>query len=221
MQLSDAEEKYLEYINRELEDFIRDGSLRHIWHPTDSLNPTSPILKLAENLNAANEIIRARDQKDELTRLWNRTTVFEFLEQAIGRIQGEYTFSVVVAYFDIDKMKYFNDMFGIPRGEETLQKIAKTIASNLQPFHLVGRTGGDEFLAVLNASMDETKAFMEKIQTEIAALIYTVGDPEIRATLSIVLTQVTREDTVESCMTRVEGGIQHAKNTRRNDIWIV
>jgi PleD family two-component response regulator len=69
--------------------------------------------------------------------------------------------------------------------------------------------------------MDETKTFMEKIQTEIAALVYTESDPEIRATVSIVLTQVTRDDTVESCMARVDEGMQQAKNTRRNDIWIV
>ncbi len=222
MTLSETEKDFLERINQALEAYAEPGYLNFIWTDSELLEPESQILRLARNVYKAKEIAWRQRSNDPLTGLWGRSVMFEFLKQGIAKTQAVKAEKVCFALFDVDNMKPLNCALGHPNiGDTALQKMAQTLEKHLQPWHFVGRIGGDEFLAVLNASIEETKAFIEKIQTEIAALVYTVGDPEIRATLSIVLTQITRDDTIESCMARVEGGMQHAKNTRRNDIWIV
>jgi diguanylate cyclase (GGDEF)-like protein len=221
MQLSEAEQKLLEDLNRELEEFKSRGYLGFFSYPSDPLKSESPIVKLVQTIQ---ETIWGLRSKDPLTGLWIKRVIEEILEQAIAKTQTESNIPVVVAYFDINNTKYINDMLGLTKGDVILQTIAQIIAANLQPFHFASRFGGDEFLAVLNASIEETTALMKKIQTEVTQLVYSAGNTEIRAIIKIVLTQVTREDKFESCLFRLEEKmhqIHHATNLNRNDIWIV
>jgi diguanylate cyclase (GGDEF)-like protein len=221
MTLSDTEQKLLEDINRELEEFKSRGYLGFFSYPSDSLKSESPIVKLVQKIQ---ETIWGLRSKDPLTGLWIKSVIEEILEQAITKTQNEPIIPVVVACLDIEKMKYINDMIGLTKGDEILQDIAQIIAKVLQPFHFVGRIAGDEFLVVLNASTDDTRVLMQKIQTEISSLVYMAGNTEIRAIIKIVVTQITRNDTRQSCLFRLEEKmhqIHHATNTDRNDIWIV
>jgi diguanylate cyclase (GGDEF)-like protein/PAS domain S-box-containing protein len=84
---------------------------------------------------------------DHLTQLPNR----RFLEMSINTALSEYQvhhdqFGVLL--IDLDRLKDINDTFGHRCGDRALQEVAKALAGSLRPTDIVGRWGGDEFLAV-------------------------------------------------------------------------
>lgn len=71
-----------------------------------------------------------------------RTALIEF--QASGDPFG-------VLIFDLNEFKSINDRFGHPGGDRALKEVAKTLAGALRTADVVGRWGGDEFLAIAHS----------------------------------------------------------------------
>ena len=85
---------------------------------------------------------------DPVTHCPNR----RFLEMSLNTAQVEYQahrdpFGVLV--FDLDDFKEVNDTFGHATGDRALQEVAKTLMGALRNGDVVGRWGGDEFLAIV------------------------------------------------------------------------
>lgn len=86
---------------------------------------------------------------DHLTQLPNR----RFLEMSIRSALLQYRehkdpFGLLI--IDLDRFKEINDGFGHSCGDLALQEVAKTLAGALRSNDIVGRWGGDEFLAVVS-----------------------------------------------------------------------
>ena len=84
---------------------------------------------------------------DHLTQQPNR----RFLEMSLNTAMSQYQvhhdpFGVLM--LDLDRFKDINDTFGHSCGDRVLQEVAKTLAGSLRPTDIVGRWGGDEFLAI-------------------------------------------------------------------------
>lgn len=84
---------------------------------------------------------------DPLTHQPNR----RFLEMSLSTALIEYhahhdPFGVMV--FDLNQFKAINDRFGHVSGDRALLEVATTLVGALRRFDVVGRWGGDEFLAI-------------------------------------------------------------------------
>ena len=79
--------------------------------------------------------------RDQLTGLLNRSAVNERLEQVCRKTPG-YFFII-----DLDCFKLVNDLYGHDMGDKLLLSFAKTIKATLTPDSIIGRIGGDEFVA--------------------------------------------------------------------------
>lgn len=88
---------------------------------------------------------------DSLTGLFSRR-YFEDLFSATLDRAGRYNESFVLALFDADGLKYVNDTFGHLAGDQMLMLIAKAIRSSCRRSDILGRFGGDEFIAVYHAA---------------------------------------------------------------------
>lgn len=92
-----------------------------------------------------------RYQVDALTGLLTRRyfeDVFKLsLERAL-RHQEEF----VIAMFDVDGLKVTNDTFGHPAGDQLLMTVAKGLRTSCRNSDIMGRWGGDEFIASYHAS---------------------------------------------------------------------
>lgn len=99
---------------------------------------------------------------DALTGLLNRRGCDEKL-QALTFSQTHSSLAI-----DIDHFKRINDDFGHFVGDQVIQRIAKTIASQISVHDLAVRFGGEEFVVVMaNKSMSEAKITAEKIRIAI------------------------------------------------------
>lgn len=84
---------------------------------------------------------------DDLTQLPNR----RYLEMSLETAMSEYRVhknSLGVLVIDLDRFKAINDSFGHSLGDHALQEAGKTLTGSLRPSDIVGRWGGDEFLAI-------------------------------------------------------------------------
>ncbi len=86
---------------------------------------------------------------DDVTQLPNRRFVEMSLQTALSeyRVHKE-PFGVLV--IDLDCFKAVNDSFGHATGDHALLEVAKTLKGTLRPMDVVGRWGGDEFIAIVH-----------------------------------------------------------------------
>ena len=87
--------------------------------------------------------LRRQAHTDVLTGLANRASITEQLDAALHRSL------TTVMYIDLDGFKKVNDELGHERGDAVLIEAARRIAHTLGADGVVGRLGGDEFLAVI------------------------------------------------------------------------
>jgi len=85
---------------------------------------------------------------DLLTNLLNRSEILAAIEREVvrGGREGKPT-TLMMA--DIDHFKRINDSLGHAAGDEVLKEVARRLKSDLRPYDVVGRYGGEEFLIIL------------------------------------------------------------------------
>jgi diguanylate cyclase (GGDEF)-like protein/PAS domain S-box-containing protein len=92
------------------------------------------------------EELRRRATFDELTGCYNRASIMNALETNIA--SGERQAERAVVFVDLDRFKDVNDRHGHATGDELLNAVAERLRSVVRQGDMVGRIGGDEFLAV-------------------------------------------------------------------------
>lgn len=92
------------------------------------------------------EELKRRATFDELTACYNRASIMGALEANIA--SGQRQAERAVVFVDLDGFKAVNDRYGHATGDELLNIIAQRLQGVLRDEDMVGRIGGDEFLAV-------------------------------------------------------------------------
>ncbi len=91
---------------------------------------------------------------DSLTGLFTRRYFEDLFSVSLDRAH-RYSDGFVIALFDVDRLKYVNDTFGHLAGDQMLLMIASAIRASCRKSDIIGRFGGDEFIAVYHASGKE------------------------------------------------------------------
>lgn len=123
---------------------------------------------------------------DRLTELPNRL----HLEEHMARLVSEAArhgrpFSVFMA--DVDHFKRVNDTYGHNVGDEVLRALAARMAKALRAEDMLGRWGGEEFLAILpNTTVEGAYAVANRVRTMASSTpIETSTGEQLRITISI------------------------------------
>lgn len=101
---------------------------------------------------------------DELTQLHNRRYCSEHMQQINEEKNAEYT----VVCFDLNNLKVVNDTLGHAQGDILIKSAAQVIEKTFGKQGVVGRMGGDEFIAILK---DSNKAGMDTLLKQFQANI--------------------------------------------------
>ena len=97
---------------------------------------------------------------DSLTKCNSRIAIQSFMEQ----LERDYSKSIAVVYFDLNKFKYINDTYGHDEGDRILVIFSNILVETFQEFAKVGRMGGDEFLAI---ALDTNEYKLEQLANEV------------------------------------------------------
>ena len=97
----------------------------------------------------AAQIYHEKDGIDGLTQLFNHTMFEQKLKEQIARTRRDgTTFGLV--FYDVDNFKEFNDTYGHKEaGDPVLQAVANASVDCLRDVDVVGRYGGEEFVAIV------------------------------------------------------------------------
>ena len=91
---------------------------------------------------------RRRADLDGVTDLFNHRSMQEKLNAEINRARkGKNTLTIVM--MDLNNFKFFNDTYGHPVGDSVLRKVADCLRDTCRADDVLGRYGGDEFIALL------------------------------------------------------------------------
>lgn len=122
---------------------------------------------------------------DPLTGVLNRRGFAERAERLIARCKVSNT-PLTLLVCDLDQFKSVNDRFGHLVGDELLTAFAGSLTRSLRPLDLVGRFGGEEFVALLpDVPPEAIREVAERVRTSFETVGHTVQGREVRATVSI------------------------------------
>jgi diguanylate cyclase (GGDEF)-like protein len=85
--------------------------------------------------------------------------------------------STALAYFDLDRFKLINDLYGHTAGDNVLMQVAERMGSVLQRHDMLARVGGDEFVVVFSrASMADSEASCNSIAMLIGSAPFQIDN---------------------------------------------
>ena len=162
------------------------------------------------------EAYKVLSMMDQLTELPNRRYIDSFLSSKYKEYK-DLGINFGVLFMDIDKFKVVNDIYGHYAGDEILKMISKTFMASTRSTDLIGRFGGEEFIAILSGV--NTVSLMKKAETlrmliENASIHYRGED--VKVTISIGATMINDDDSIDEILKRSDELLYKSKENGRN-----
>lgn len=157
---------------------------------------------------------------DQLTGLLNRGSAISAAEATL--LDSGLTrrcFGVVV--FDLDHFKLVNDSYGHLVGDEVLASLARVLRETAREGDVVGRFGGEEFIAFLpGAGLEEAKHFAERVRVAIGEARVQIGDDaRISVTISAGVAAIPScADSLQDAIRVADDRLFIAKRAGRNRV---
>jgi two-component system, cell cycle response regulator len=146
---------------------------------------------------------------DALTGLGNRRRLTTDLESALAPIRPE---EMVLAIFDLNGFKSYNDNFGHPAGDDLLRRFGMQLTAAVEPFGSGYRLGGDEFCVLASTRSLKAKAICAAAE---AALSERGGGFSIGASWGMV--RLPLETTTGTDALRLADRRMYAQKVQRAD----
>ncbi len=197
-------------IKMDITDYYVQSMRQHLYSFFLGLGLTIVIvvLNLFYNLYQHRRLSRSA-YYDSLTRCRNR----QYLESKIERhcywkhIQKS-GYSLIV--FDIDHFKQVNDTLGHLEGDGVLKQVAMVVRGCLRDSDQFIRWGGDEFLVLLDNTVQDTILIANRMRERVAS--------ETPVSLSMGMTDIVSGDSMKSAMERADLALYDAKKCGRNQV---
>ncbi|MBB1155809.1 GGDEF domain-containing protein [Amycolatopsis sp. FU40] len=162
---------------------------------------------------------------DQKTQLLNATTWQDGAQREISRAERE-NGSFGALMIDLDHFKRINDTFGHLAGDDVLKAVAAVVKQETRAHDLVGRFGGEEFVALLpSTSKEDAIVTAERIRQRISELVIPTQTNEGEAvsienrTASIGVAAFPLDGTsIEEVMAAADAAVYAAKNSGRNRV---
>ncbi|HEY4093757.1 MAG TPA: diguanylate cyclase [Luteibacter sp.] len=152
---------------------------------------------------------------DPLTGVLNRRA---WTEGALATLEEGLARPVALLFLDLDHFKSLNDRHGHAAGDRALVAVAGALRHELRPSDLLGRYGGEEFVALLQgADRENAVQIATRLCRRVSRLDVHVGGNEA-LTVSIGIAIRTPVDTVQSLIERADQAMYAAKLGGRNRV---
>lgn len=161
--------------------------------------------------------VEALARIDELTQLFNRRGIFEFLQHEVARSRRE-KLPLALVLGDIDNFKGVNDTCGHATGDAVLRAVAEAIRGSVRVTDAVARWGGEEFLVALPATGLEGAALVaDKIRAAVAA-VAVAGAGEVGAITITLGVSVCLDGDLEAALRRADAAVYEGKGAGKNRV---
>lgn len=144
---------------------------------------------------------------DELTGAYLRKPGLLQLERDVSRALRSDE-PLVVAFADVDHLKFVNDRGGHAAGDRLLHHVVQTLQAHIRPHDLVIRYGGDEFVCVL------TGLTLDEVAHRLADINSLLASGTTPGAITIGLAQLQPGDTTSDLIERADAALYQAREGR-------
>ena len=162
---------------------------------------------------------------DSLTGLLNRNAFDDAMQREVSRAK-RYDSNLSLLFLDLDDFKQINDLYGHEIGDQLLCIAAQRLQRSLRSCDIIGRPGGDEFVALVPDVDGDIAGNLASRLTKSLEEHYVVGDETLKCAASIglalypenasTLTGLLRE--ADQAMYRAKARCRGVTDTRGNDL---
>ncbi len=193
-------------------------------------NKEGEIIGAVETFSNNDQIIQTRRQVDELrqsvftdhlTGIGNRRYLEEGLHAAKMEIEREIGVAGMI-FIDIDNFKNINDTYGHETGDQILLMVVRTLKHNLRGTDLLGRWGGDEFMAIIHhvQELSVLQDLAKKLRVMVENSRLDLEAARLSITVSIGATLIKADETYEKFFERADRLMYKSKKAGRNQITV-
>lgn len=195
---------------------LRDESGEIVkWFGTSTdIGELKTALKEAADLR---EKLERRASYDSLTGLPNRALLLEQMDLLLR--QRRQHGGLAVAFIDLDRFKAVNDRLGHYAGDQLLVPVADRLRSALRGGDVVGRIGGDEFVAFGEvADALDAQLFGRRVIESVHGTVRLEGE-DVDVAASVGVSFVARDDrpSVDLALSRADERMYESKRRRYAD----
>lgn len=181
-------------------------------------NEVALLSRKINQLEVELESAKQDSKEDFLTKLYNKRALDEFMtiKEAEFKRYGR-NFSLVM--FDLDHFKAVNDNFGHEAGDAVLTAFAKILKKECRTVDIVGRFGGEEFLAILSETDTKGGAvFAEKVRKHVQKARFMYKGDRIEVTVSSGISEREKHVSLQAALNSADEYLYQAKNSGRNQV---
>jgi len=187
----------------------------------DMKSHSSKVDELVKRVNELErELARTKEESKEdfLTKLYNKRALDEFMkvkEAEFSRYERNYS----IVMFDLDLFKRVNDNYGHDAGDAVLSAFAKILKKESRSVDIVGRFGGEEFMAILSETDVAGGAiFAEKVRRHVEYAKFMYKGDRINVTVSCGVAERKLHTSLQNTINSSDEYLYEAKKGGRNQV---
>ena len=213
----------------ELELVQKDGALRPIvlnstaiyGNHSEFVKSRSTVVDVTDRKKLEQELVR-QAQTDFLTGLNNRGNFNTIAEREFAVCQ-RLAIPLGLLFFDLDNFKTVNDTYGHHAGDLVLSAVGDRCIKTLRKIDILGRWGGEEFVALLpGVAGEELRNAAERLRFALSEVNVNIGqNVSVAVTVSIGASHLLNSDiSVDSIAKRADTALYSAKSGGKNCVML-
>ncbi|MFA6188293.1 MAG: GGDEF domain-containing protein [Sulfuricurvum sp.] len=152
---------------------------------------------------------------DPLTKAYNRHALQQHFTELLSK--DRFSHEMFVLMIDIDNFKLINDKYGHIAGDKVLIFVSKLMKKALREGDRLYRFGGEEFVILLNRTdLEGATLVANRLLSLCRQNKPLYQNEQIRVTLSIGLTPIRDDDTIDTLINRSDVALYRAKKTGKD-----
>jgi diguanylate cyclase len=156
---------------------------------------------------------------DSLTGLANRRAFDKQLEVCY-RSHRQSGRPFVVVLIDLDHFKNVNDSLGHLFGDKVLCQFSDRLRLSFREAFIVARYGGEEFAILMGQPLAQCVEIVDRFRQSVEQVPLQVGNSPWRMTLSGGVSEISKDESTDSCVQRADEALYVAKAQGRNRICV-
>jgi diguanylate cyclase len=178
-------------------------------------NEVSRANTIITDLNSQVKSLEIASTLDPLTKTYNRYALLKHFNELLSKERC--TNELFILMLDIDNFKSINDHFGHIAGDKILIFLSKLLKKALRDGDRVYRFGGEEFLILLNRTdVEGAQLIAERLLTLCRNNKPLYQNEQISVTVSLGITQLRDDDTMDSLIQRSDNALYRAKENGKD-----
>ncbi len=128
---------------------------------------------------------------------------------------------VAIMVIDIDHFKRFNDTYGHPTGDLILKMVARTLAHAMRTYDMLGRWGGEEFIAIMVMERpSELLAIADRMRVLVETSSKMISRNKLAVTVSIGAVGADASSSWQETLQLADQRMYQSKKSGRNRVTV-